>query len=398
MQLTVITLILAAVILIDTAPKLWTGTFHRKLLLLAWLTLSLWFAFPLSLVTIPYCFLKTEVFHGLGLAPWITTKWRIIAPICAMFSITSVVIIRKRNTTCTGKLFWCAFYAMALMTICESGLLLLLCGGPSTTTATGVSPDGNWRAESVLIPGWLDSSYSLILTRNGPLPLLAREVHASQAYAIAWTPDSRIVSTWHGAAPTFAYDIIQKRTLPIEFEAYKISLPNSLPVTNLISALKAAGLSAEKFLFHAATKGDLNAVQELLKDGADVNGKPGDATALSAAALSGHTDVVHILLAAGADPNTTCYAWKSTALSVAASRGYPAIVADLIKYGADVNACGDTGWSALMLAAYNGHKEIVQQLLDYGANQGLKANKGETALSLAKQKKRAAIVELLNKY
>ncbi len=93
-------------------------------------------------------------------------------------------------------------------------------------------------------------------------------------------------------------------------------------------------------LYQAARMGDITTVKELIDKGADVNGKGGggilnDDNALSIACLAGHTDVVKLLLAKGANVNT---------------------------------AHGNMGWTPLSSAAWKGHTDIVNLLLDKGAD------------------------------
>lgn len=88
-------------------------------------------------------------------------------------------------------------------------------------------------------------------------------------------------------------------------------------------------------------------------------------TAVSLAAVEGHTECVKLLLAAGADVRT--YAGGITLIMVA-FHGYKDCLQLLIDAGVNVDAQGGTGNTALMAAAYGGHKECVELLLVAGAN------------------------------
>src|SRR5579862_7575566 len=92
-------------------------------------------------------------------------------------------------------------------------------------------------------------------------------------------------------------------------------------------------------LITAAGRGDLPAVNALLKAGADVNDAKntvsGSTTALMEASAKGHLEVVQALLTAKADVNAT--------------RGH--------------NSRDDDGNTALALATRNSHLNVVQALL-----------------------------------
>jgi uncharacterized protein len=149
-------------------------------------------------------------------------------------------------------------------------------------------------------------------------------------------------------------------------------------------------------LLHAASRGDVAAVQALLEAGTDVNARTsetcrgndvrpecGRATALIMAALTGHLEVVQALLDKGADVNAKMYggatalgnafiAGSGYALAVAPDSCRPpncpvlSIVQVLLDKGADVNA-DNGGVTALNMAFIFGHFEAVQVLLDRGA-------------------------------
>lgn len=88
-------------------------------------------------------------------------------------------------------------------------------------------------------------------------------------------------------------------------------------------------------------------------------------TAVSLAAVEGHTECVKLLLAAGAEVRT--YAGGITLIMVA-FHGYKDCLNLLIDAGVNVNAQGGTGNTALMASAYGGHEDCVQLLLSAGAD------------------------------
>ena len=111
-------------------------------------------------------------------------------------------------------------------------------------------------------------------------------------------------------------------------------------------------------------------------------------SSLILAAMRGQTEIVQVLIAAGADVNTRDSYGYSALMEVArgaAGEGAAGrIMQALLDAGADVNARENQfGNSALILAALRGDAEIVQALLDAGANVNAANNNGETPLFAA---------------
>ncbi|XP_019859001.1 PREDICTED: tankyrase-1-like [Amphimedon queenslandica] len=105
------------------------------------------------------------------------------------------------------------------------------------------------------------------------------------------------------------------------------------------------GLKAEtdlkvlnKKLGKAAEEGDINSVQSLLSQGANVNNQDNwnESTPLHYAASRGHNEVVSVLLSNGADPNIEDRD-EDTPLHDAAFRGHNEVASVLLSNGADPN-------------------------------------------------------------
>src|SRR4051794_35017721 len=90
--------------------------------------------------------------------------------------------------------------------------------------------------------------------------------------------------------------------------------------------------------------------------------------ALTAAAFDANMELLQMLLAAGADVNSS-HGW---ALQSAAFEGHYEIVEELLKHGADVNACTTSEYflagTALQGACEASRTEIVALLLENNAN------------------------------
>ena len=113
-------------------------------------------------------------------------------------------------------------------------------------------------------------------------------------------------------------------------------------------------------------------------------------TPLVNASTMGYTEIVRMLLEAGADIRDT--------LIMSSGNGHIEIVKMLLKEGADVNETDEDGMTALMMASEWGHKYVVKILLaQEGINVNLWNNEGETALILASKEGHLEIVKMLLK-
>jgi ankyrin repeat protein len=149
-------------------------------------------------------------------------------------------------------------------------------------------------------------------------------------------------------------------------------------------------------MIKAAQRGNMATVKSCIEKGANVNAKLGDSgfTALMLAAGEGHTEMVELLLANGADANTADVG-KNTVLMKAAMNGYTKTVKALLAHGAQVNARGERGFTALMWAAQYGYADTIKVLLSKGAQVNMKSDLGDTALSRATDNGHTEIVRIL---
>ncbi|MCK4782622.1 MAG: ankyrin repeat domain-containing protein, partial [Desulfobacteraceae bacterium] len=125
-------------------------------------------------------------------------------------------------------------------------------------------------------------------------------------------------------------------------------------------------------LQEAAAIGDVELVSSLLDKGVGVDSwdDPFKKTALHRAAISGHKDVVELLLAKGADIEVGKF-HVGTALHYATEKGHKEIVELLIANGADVNVKDGRGRTPIDLAMNQGRKEIAKLLLSKGCDVSL---------------------------
>ena len=114
------------------------------------------------------------------------------------------------------------------------------------------------------------------------------------------------------------------------------------------------------------------------------------------AVFDGNIEAVKQHLAAGTDANAKTGVGE-TPMQIAYQKGHTEIVELLIANGADGNAKGD-GQTPLHGAAYWGSKEIVQLLIAKGADVNAKMEDGDTPLDLAIMENQTEIADLLRKH
>lgn len=158
-----------------------------------------------------------------------------------------------------------------------------------------------------------------------------------------------------------------------------------------------------KTALHAATLGcHQELVRLLLKWGANVNAKDtgrliawlDPTTALHQASQNGNQAIVQMLLNKGADIKAKSPT-GATALHMAASEGHHAVVQLLLRWGADVNAKDIRLRTALHEAALSGYQAVIQSLLARRANVNATDAFGQTALHLSGSDGHSQLVQLL---
>uniref|UniRef100_A0A5F8GK82 [histone H3]-lysine(9) N-methyltransferase n=1 Tax=Monodelphis domestica TaxID=13616 RepID=A0A5F8GK82_MONDO len=153
-----------------------------------------------------------------------------------------------------------------------------------------------------------------------------------------------------------------------------------------------------KQLYFSARQGELQKVLLMLVDGIDPNFKmehQNKRTPLHAAAESGHVDICHMLIQAGANIDT-CSEDQRTPLMEASENNHLDAVKYLIKAGALVDPKDAEGSTCLHLAAKKGHYDVVQYLLSNGQmDVNCQDDGGWTPMIWATEYKHIDLVKLL---
>ena len=155
---------------------------------------------------------------------------------------------------------------------------------------------------------------------------------------------------------------------------------------------------AEHPVFAAVQRGDISALERLLKESRDkrlanarnAEGEP----LLYVAAESGSVDLVGVVLEAGADVNGRSENGE-TALHAAGMQGSAGVATLLLEKGANPELANRDGERALYWAAATGTLEVVKVLLDKGVALNVQDVRGNTALHGAADGGHAAVVKLL---
>ncbi|EZA47545.1 Tankyrase-2 [Ooceraea biroi] len=180
-----------------------------------------------------------------------------------------------------------------------------------------------------------------------------------------------------------------------------------IKIIKLIFKLEANDISEmlqhlQKDINIAASNGDVQTVQRLLKSGASANDKDIDGrTPLHYAVSNRQIGVVNVLLKNEADI-TQGTNKRNTPLHIATSKGYKEIVEVLLEYVSRdklnefINAkTAASGSTSLHVAASNGYLEIVKSLLKHGATYNIENKEGKIPLDLSKYQSVTDLLQLV---
>jgi ankyrin repeat protein len=156
----------------------------------------------------------------------------------------------------------------------------------------------------------------------------------------------------------------------------------------------------ETDVFEAAALGDPERLEVLLDaEPALASAYSGDGfTALHFAAFFGSPDAVRVLLARGAEVDAFGRGWMTgSALHSAVSRARSDVVGVLLAAGANANVRQSAGWTPLHSAAHNGDLASVDLLLEAGADPAANNEEGRTVFDLAQEQGDEATVERIRR-
>ena len=153
-------------------------------------------------------------------------------------------------------------------------------------------------------------------------------------------------------------------------------------------------------VFEAATLGDTQRLRELLDADASLAHawSPDRATALHFAVFFGQPETAALLVERGADVHAVSPTFGDVTplhSAAAASANRTELVHLLLEAGADPNARQGAGFTALHEAAQNGDAAVATDLLDRGADPGAATDDGRTALSIAEEQGHEDVAALL---
>ncbi len=165
-----------------------------------------------------------------------------------------------------------------------------------------------------------------------------------------------------------------------------LSLSSTLLCTTSSSAKE---IGPEEQLWHHARSGDVAQVKSLLEKGVPVDAKTEfDCTALYFAANSNQTEVMEVLIAAGAEVDVRDNSYGFSALAMAAWLGHAPAVEILLKNGADP----EDAVGGLFAAASNGWVDVVEVMLKHLK---LEASQLDAVLAAAQRSDQAEVAALL---
>eukprot|EP00803_Ostreobium_quekettii_P004447 evm.model.scf_2972.1 EVM.evm.TU.scf_2972.1 scf_2972:430-3678(+) len=150
-------------------------------------------------------------------------------------------------------------------------------------------------------------------------------------------------------------------------------------------------------LWRASENGNLTAVEQALERGADTEVRGGCCgnTALMAATVPSHSEVVQILLRANAGVDARNDLEGVTAIYIASALNHVEIVRILMEAGADLDQPSNIGATPLYTASAMDHALAAGELIDGGADVERGTHDGMTPLAIAARKGAERAVEML---
>jgi len=145
-------------------------------------------------------------------------------------------------------------------------------------------------------------------------------------------------------------------------------------------------------LMLCSSRGYKDCVELLLNSGAEKDRQETEGrTAVGYAVLGGHLEILRLLVDSGADVNI------GDPILSASTKGETELVIVLLNAGANPNS-EKQGRTALMEAARIGNTKIVEALLEFGADKNARTKRGITAQDIAYINKHYDIVRLIDDF
>lgn len=175
---------------------------------------------------------------------------------------------------------------------------------------------------------------------------------------------------------------------------YSISLQEALRQCS--SSIDAVDVDGRTALSWSSSRGDLRALECLLRNGADVNKADtlGN-TPLSYAVRSGSRLCVQLLFEHGASLDTASRDGLSPLHRLAGKWDGLELLRFLVSNQVDINITREDGASPLICAISFGNHRVSKRLIELGANIHIKASGETNALSYAVERNSHSILELL---
>jgi len=151
----------------------------------------------------------------------------------------------------------------------------------------------------------------------------------------------------------------------------------------------------------AAREGRIDILEQLVQHGANINAldlKKRDV--LNIAVTTRNPDLARVALKLGADATMVTSVYDGGAIIYASAKGATDIVKMLLEAGAPVNRVNNLGWTALLEVAILGsdtkpYHDIAMQLIAAGADKSITDNDGKSPFDHARAKGYTELAKLL---